>query len=106
MTIKPPAETRPQLTKKLKIRAHSKSPGHLEFLRQDAKKQENINEPIIPYSTNSLNQVTGAPMYQAVTTKFFALPGPLPTSNDSHDAVSNCSAVSLIGATNRPKALA
>ncbi len=25
-------------------------PGHLDLLKQDAKKQQKMNEPIIPYS--------------------------------------------------------
>jgi hypothetical protein len=61
-----------------------------------------MNEPSIPYSINSLHQVGVDAMYEMVVFKFFADPGPLPTSNENRDPVSNCLAVSKNGATNRP----
>src|SRR5438045_1742502 len=66
-----------------------------------------MDEPIIPYSINSLNQVVAnAPLYQAVLLKYFAVPGPLPISNADKDAVLNCLTASKYGATNRENPLA
>ncbi len=36
-------------------------PGHLDLLRQDAKKQQKMNEPMMPYSYKILIQVMSCP---------------------------------------------
>src|SRR6516162_10231306 len=81
-------------------------PGHLDLLRHDAKKQYNMNEPMIPYSSNILIHIPAkSPVYQASTTMLFAVPGPCPSSNACNDSVWNCWAASQKGATKREKPL-
>jgi hypothetical protein len=49
-----------------KIIAAITMPGHLDFLRQAAKKQLKINMPTIPYSINILiHTAAKLPVYQA-----------------------------------------
>src|SRR6266404_2200843 len=80
-------------------------PGHLDLLRQDAKKQQNKNEPIMPYSYKILIQVATNPAYH-VSARNFTVPGPLPNNNACTDTVLNCLAASQNGETNRAKPLA
>lgn len=50
MIVKVDEERKLVLKVRVKISAASTRPGHLDLLKQDAKKPIKANEPIIPYS--------------------------------------------------------
>src|SRR6266478_8283479 len=80
-------------------------PGHLDRLRQDAKKQQKMNEPIMPYSCIILIQVARYPFVYQVSARNFPVPGPFPSNNACNDEVSKLLAASQNGEMNRSQPL-